>query len=251
MKWTKNTKYIGFMDAHHAPFTPKHRYWVGLLFFALIIHNLVTAFSPNPYLPVISAGCLPVGIIVFKAMRIRVYKKGLNDAAETLFLLNLIFLAFGTIYTNITTVNGTGYALANTSVGITFVLFVVFVLGYHVYKFILKITGVFQKISRSVRNVARDLKHEWQAHKVDGRETNKSQVMVNALDLPASSECNSYVDGAGKTTRSAQLRLSYIDDLAPVVEGDYIIVPSTSNSEFRSEVTITRTVIEFSTAKEL
>ncbi len=78
MKWTKNTKYIGFMDAHHAPFTPKHRYWVGLLFFALIIHNLVTAFSPNPYLPVISAGCLPVGIIVFKAMRIRVYKKGLN-----------------------------------------------------------------------------------------------------------------------------------------------------------------------------
>ncbi len=177
----------------------------------------------------------------------------MHDVAETLFLLNLVFLAFGTIYTNITTVNGTGYALANTSVGITFVFFVVFVLaiGYHVYKFILKITGLFQKLSHSVRNVARDLKHEWQAHKVDGRETNKSQVMVNALDLPASSEFHSYVDGAGETTRSAQLRLSYIDDLAPVVEGDYIIVPSTSNSEFRSEVTITRTVIEFSTAKEL
>ena len=38
MKCTKNTKYIGFMDAYHAPFTPKHRYWVGLLLFALIAH---------------------------------------------------------------------------------------------------------------------------------------------------------------------------------------------------------------------
>ncbi len=108
MKWTKNTKYIGFMDAYHAPFTPKHRYWVGLLFFALIIHNLVTSFSPNPYLPVISAGCLPVGII---AMRIRVYKIWWNEFAETLFLLNLI-PSIGTLYTNIKTVNSTGYALA-------------------------------------------------------------------------------------------------------------------------------------------
>ncbi len=37
MIWTKNTYFTGFMDAYHAPFTPKHRYWVGLLLFALII----------------------------------------------------------------------------------------------------------------------------------------------------------------------------------------------------------------------
>ncbi len=41
MIWTKNTYYTGFMDTYHAPFTPKHRYWVGLLLFALIAHNLV------------------------------------------------------------------------------------------------------------------------------------------------------------------------------------------------------------------
>ena len=48
MKWTKNTKYIGFMDAYHAPFTPKHRYWVGLLLFALIVQLpwLQTIFFP-------------------------------------------------------------------------------------------------------------------------------------------------------------------------------------------------------------
>ncbi len=58
MIWTKNTKYIGFMDAYHAPFTPKHRYWVGMLLFALIVHNLVAALAPDTSLPVLSSGAL-------------------------------------------------------------------------------------------------------------------------------------------------------------------------------------------------
>ena len=43
MKWVKNTKYNAFIDAYHAPFTPKHRYWMGLLLFALTTHNIVAA----------------------------------------------------------------------------------------------------------------------------------------------------------------------------------------------------------------
>ncbi len=64
MIWTKSTKYIGFMDAYHAPFTPKHRYWVGLLLFALIAHNLVAAMAPDNSLSNLSAGVLSVGLIV-------------------------------------------------------------------------------------------------------------------------------------------------------------------------------------------
>ncbi len=165
LKWTKNTKYIGFMDAYHAPFTPKHRYWMGLLFFALIIHNLVTAFSSNPYLPVISAGCLPVGIIVLKSLRIRVLKKSLNDFVETLFLLDIIFLAFGTLYFTIKDVsnngrdvNSHGHALVNTSIGIAFILFLVIVVGYNFHQLVLKKTDVFQKLSHSLRNVALGIK---------------------------------------------------------------------------------------------
>ncbi len=56
MKWTK------FMDAYHAPFTPKHRYWVGLLFFALIIHNIVAAMAPDTSFPTLSSGVLSVGL---------------------------------------------------------------------------------------------------------------------------------------------------------------------------------------------
>ena len=50
MKWTRNTKYTGFMDAFHAPFTRKHRYWVGLLLFALIVHNTVSSMTADIFL---------------------------------------------------------------------------------------------------------------------------------------------------------------------------------------------------------
>ncbi len=84
MIWTKNTKYIGFMDAYHAPFTPKHRYWVGLLLFALIVHNLVAALAPNTSLPVLSSGVSSVGLIGWKLLQNRVYKNTFCGSLETL-----------------------------------------------------------------------------------------------------------------------------------------------------------------------
>ena len=63
MKWTINTKYTGFMDTYHAPFTPgKHRYWVGLLLFALIAHNTIAAVATDTFLPVLSAGLIPAAL---------------------------------------------------------------------------------------------------------------------------------------------------------------------------------------------
>ena len=58
MKWTRNTKYIGSMDVFHAPFTRKHRYWVGLLLFALSVHNVVSAVATDDFLPVLFMGCI-------------------------------------------------------------------------------------------------------------------------------------------------------------------------------------------------
>ncbi len=94
MKWTKNAKYNGFMDVYHAPFTPKHRYWVGLLLFSLITHNLVSALASNTFLPVLSAGSITVGLNVFKSLNYPVYKLRLNDLLQTLFFLNLAILAY-------------------------------------------------------------------------------------------------------------------------------------------------------------
>ena len=132
MKWTKNTKYIGFMDAYHAPFTPKHRYWVGLLLFALIAHNLLTAMAPDMSPPVlISTRVLSVGLIVWKVLN-HVYRNKTCDSLETFYLLNIACLAFGTSYVKNTNTNKDQSALANASMAISFTLFVI-TLCYHFY----------------------------------------------------------------------------------------------------------------------
>ena len=135
MKWTKNSYYTGFMDAYHAPFKPKHRYWVGLLLFVLIVHNLVAALAPGNSLPVLSSGILSVGLIVWKLLNNGLYKDTLHDSLETLYLFNLAILAFGTSYVKDTKSNQS--ALANTSMTISFTLFVI-TLCYHFYQFVLK-----------------------------------------------------------------------------------------------------------------
>ena len=97
MKWTRNTKYTAFMDAYYAPFTRKHRYWVGLLLFALVVHNVIVAMASNEFLSVLSMGCIGIGLLLFKLRKNRIYKSWVKNQLENAFLLNLILLAFGTL----------------------------------------------------------------------------------------------------------------------------------------------------------
>ena len=144
MKWAKNTKYNAFIDAYHAPFTPKHRYWFGLLLFAQIIHNLVTAIATGP-VPILSAGCVALGLIMLKLLNTRIYKNRLQDSLETLFLTNIVVLAIATYHIIVT--NEDQLALANTSMAISFILFLI-ILGYHFYKYILKGTQVWARVTK-------------------------------------------------------------------------------------------------------
>ena len=144
MKWTKNTKYNAFIDAYHAPFTPKHRYWVGLLLFAQITHNLVAAMTTGP-VPILSAVCVAVGLILLRVINTRIYKNSLQDLLETLFLTNIVILAVATFYIRET--NEDQLALANTSMAISFILFLI-ILGYHFFKYILKGTRVWARVTK-------------------------------------------------------------------------------------------------------
>ena len=136
MKWTRNTKYTGFMDTYQGPFTRKYRFWLGLLLFSLIIHNVITANAGNNFLPVLSMGCIAMGlIIILKSTKNRVYKYWLNDFFETTFLLNLIFLAFGTFYVQITKTEYLVTTLVNVSIGLSVCLFLVIVC-HHSYKYV-------------------------------------------------------------------------------------------------------------------
>ena len=142
MKWAKNTKYNAFIDAYHAPFTPRHRYWMGLLLFALTTHNIVAAMSADSPAPILSAGCISVGLILLKLLNTRIYKNRLQDSLETLFLTNIVILTVATRESS-----GNQFALANTSMAISFILFLI-ILSYHFYNYILKGTRVWARVTQ-------------------------------------------------------------------------------------------------------
>ncbi len=239
MKWTKNTKYIGFMDAYHAPFTPKHRYWVGLLLFALIIHNLVAAMAPDTFLPVLSSGAVSVGLIGWKQMNNRLYKNKFCGSLETLYLLNVAILAFGTSYVKDTKKDQS--ALANTSMAISFTLLVI-TLCYHFYQFVLKKSNTWLKIEDTIRNLRAGAADMRLRRANNGRELyqlvadeNDDDELLETVD-DYEQRYPPYTDGAVEEAdpdryitppiirpamRPDQLRLSYMDELAPLTIEDY------------------------------
>ena len=142
MRWTKNTKYNAFIDAYHAPFTPKHRYWMGLLLFALTTHNIVAAMTAESPAPILSAGCVSLGLILLRVINTRIYKNRLQHSLETLFLTNIVILSVATRESN-----ENQLPLANTSMAISFILFLI-ILGYHFYKYILKGKRVWARVTQ-------------------------------------------------------------------------------------------------------
>ncbi len=260
MIWTKNTKYIGFMDAYHAPFTPKHRYWVGLLLFALIAHNLVASMAPDTFLPVLSSGAVSVGLIGWKLLNNRLYKSKFCDSLESLYLLNIVCLAFGTLYVKDT--NKDLSALANTSIAISFILFVT-TLCYHFYNFVLKKSNTWLKIEETIRNLRADaaemrLRRANNAQEIYQlvADENDDDELLEAVDNYEQRDPLDplYTDGAEEeadpdryitppiirpATRPEQLRLSYMDELAPLTTEDYRQAPPPQRVNHRPAVTHT------------
>ena len=268
MIWTKNTKYTGFMDAYHAPFTPKHRYWVGLLLFALIIHNLVAAMALDTYLPILSAGVLSVGLIVWKLLNNRLYKSKFCDSLETLYLFNVFILSFGTSYVKDTRKDQS--ALANTSMAISFTLFVT-TLCYHFYQFVLKKSNTWLKIEDTIRNLgagaadmrlrrannAREMYQQVADENYENYENDDDELLKAVDDYEQRDALNPpYTDHDGAVeeadpdcyitppiirpaTRPDQLREPALDVLAPLTTEDYRPAPPPTRVNHRPAVTHT------------
>ena len=187
------------MDAFHAPFTPKHRYWVGLLLFALIAHNLVTAMAPDTCLPILSSGVLSVGLIGWKLLNNRLYKNMLCGSLETLYLLNVATLAFGTSYVKLAKKDQSG--LANTSMAISFTLFVI-TLCYHFYQFVLKKNNTWLRIEEIIRNLGagvadRRANNGWEMYQSVAIENDDNELLEVADDYEQRDPVDStYTDGA-------------------------------------------------------
>ena len=235
MKWAKNSSYNAFIDAYHAPFIPKHRYWKGLLPFAITTHNIVAAMATDSSTPILSAGCVAVGLILLKLLNTRIYKNRLQDSLETLFLTNIVFLAIATLYIRET--NGNQSALANTSMAISFVLFLV-ILGYQISNYILKGTRVWTRVTQQLQQIVRprerypDMVRMPQVDSESEDEGNVQGELVTEMQPPFSDNKGTDYFDSGlphvydppvivPAVRYDQLREPDLDILDPITTDDY------------------------------
>ena len=94
-KWIRNTKLNSFMDAYHAPYKSKYRYWTGLLLFIRIMLNVARTADTtgNPQNILTTIIILTTFLILLKAyLADSIYKQCLLDFFETTCYFNLLLL---------------------------------------------------------------------------------------------------------------------------------------------------------------
>ena len=145
-KWSRNPKIQTFIETYHKPYTPKHRYWTGLLLIVRVVLYLVAATNvsndPTIALTAISfTVCCIFALMQFFGSRL--YWKWPVDVLETFFYLNILSFVIFTWY-SLDSPASNREAAANTSVIITFIALLLIIL-YHVYMY----TSVFSKIHKT------------------------------------------------------------------------------------------------------
>ena len=145
-RWSRNPKIQTFIETYHTPYTPKHRYWTGLLLIVRIVLYLVSAVNAsNDPTVALTAICFTLCCIVILRNFIgsRMYRKWPVDVLETFFYLNILSFAIFTWH-SLGKPNGNQEAAAYTSVIIIFIVLLLIIL-YHVYTY----TTVFSKIKKT------------------------------------------------------------------------------------------------------
>ena len=148
-KWSRDPKIQTLIETYHLPYTPKHRYWTGLLLIARVVLYLVAAVntsnSPTIALTaIIFIICCIIGLRLFVANGSSLYRKLPLDVLETFFYLNILFLATFTWY-SLESPKSNKEAAAYISVTITFPVLLVILL-YHVYY---AYTSLFSKVKET------------------------------------------------------------------------------------------------------
>ena len=142
LKCIKSPTLYLFMEAYHVPYTPKHRYWTGLLLLArAIIYLVATAnVSGDPQIQLISIIFVMICIILLKMfIATKIFKKWLIDSLDSFFYFNIIFFASFTAYN--LSAGGNQDGIAYTSVVLSIVV-TIFILFYHFYAYSSLFSGI-------------------------------------------------------------------------------------------------------------
>ena len=121
-KWISDYRVSTFLDMYHGPFKNKHRYWSGLLLVTRFCLLLVFTFNVNgePSVNILAITVCLIGLLVI-ILQFNVYKAWYLNVLEASFIINLLILANGTYYVEIS--GGNQSALTYTSVSVASVTF--------------------------------------------------------------------------------------------------------------------------------
>ena len=191
LSWANYVRMKSFLDAHHAPYKDRHRYWIGLLLLVRFVLFLVSAIvdigspqDPHVNLLMIIISSVVLQIWVWNASG-GVYKQWYLNTLESSFILNLNILA-GTTY-QVRVAGGNQAAVFYTSVSIALVTFIGIII-YHVCQLAMDTRAWRNYISRReqergrARNLAQQGEYELQPHVVPPTESS-----VNLRELLLSS----------------------------------------------------------------
>ena len=144
--WSWNPKIQTFIETYHMPYTPKHRYWTGLLLIVRIILYLIAAanVSNNPAIALTAILFMVCCIVLLKGIiTSKLHKNQLMNILETFFYFNILFFAIFTWY-SLNNKQVHQEAITNTSVIATTLVSLLIILC-HVYTD----TRVFSKIKKT------------------------------------------------------------------------------------------------------
>ena len=148
--WVNDHRVLPFLEAYHAPYSEKHRYWTGLMLLVRSILLLIFAFNVfgDPNINVLCIACTSAMLHIYHILfRNGIYKTWPLTILELSFNTNLGILAIATLYTNTSRTGGNQNAVAFTSISVAFATFIGVVV-YHLVQQIREVTQRWKKVQR-------------------------------------------------------------------------------------------------------
>ena len=187
LKLSKNTRIHFFVDCYFAPYTPKFRFWTGLLLLTRVIIYIVFTFNniifDDPAIDLIAVGIVITCLILLKVLlRGKIYLKVSTELLETacyftILLFTIIsFLSLKSLWRQ--------RVFAQFSVGIMFVMFFVVFL-YHTYCFLKQ----FSFFSRLIIKVKKE--HENMSNTLESQNVHSNPLATSSvIDMDSCILCN-------------------------------------------------------------
>ena len=119
-----NYRILFFLEAYHAPYTEKHRYWTGLMLTLRCLLFLVFAFNTfgNPSINLLCIGLTSAILLIPNSLLAnRIYKSFFLNVLELSVNINLCTVAMATFY--VRSAGGNQNAVTFTSISAAFVTF--------------------------------------------------------------------------------------------------------------------------------